>query len=533
MSERALVLFDADHIKDYVFATGRLKEIRGASELVRRLTDADRLIETFTGYQLTHWHTDGPARIIYAAGGAGAILFADPQQAHDFCRDLEARYQEQTISATLTAVAEPVADTSLKEEEAAQRRAARALARRKASKPQIRALPGGGLLRFGATDRLYPAEVQLRDPDGEQLLLSEESARKRKYNRTYRRELPQRTFWKAFIDVLPAERHSNWDGQPSESQDLGSIGDQARPSGYVAFIHLDGDGVGRALRSVVQKGGLIDYRHFSQALDKAAQRATAESLGAAYSNHTPRRSKRKTDGWPDIELPFELITIGGDDVMLICTADQGLRVAQMISTRFGELVNHYLVQHGIELQPPLSASAGVVIAQSSLPIVQLQERAYELLKNAKKRRAAEHAGSQGFLDFQIVTTPSLDRISQLRRHGYQGDDDARFTRRPYRCDQAGTLLNLAAKLAALPEFSNSKRADLYTACAGNRMQATLDVLTVVLRLPADERSALFDALQQLESMSYFPFTYERAGGSMQYRTALLDLLEVMEFIPRR
>ncbi len=44
----ALVRFDADKIKDYVFATGRLKEIRGASEQVRQLTDPDPIKALFS-----------------------------------------------------------------------------------------------------------------------------------------------------------------------------------------------------------------------------------------------------------------------------------------------------------------------------------------------------------------------------------------------------------------------------------------------------------------------------------------------------
>ena len=42
-----LVLFDADRIKDFVFATGRLKEIRGGSQIVRDATDADALVRRF------------------------------------------------------------------------------------------------------------------------------------------------------------------------------------------------------------------------------------------------------------------------------------------------------------------------------------------------------------------------------------------------------------------------------------------------------------------------------------------------------
>ena len=534
MSQSHLVLFDADHIKDYVFTTGRLKEIRGASEMVRQLTDETQLCASavFAAYGLTPWESPGPARIIYAAGGAGAILFADGARAQAFCQDLEGNYQRQTRSATLSAVTVSIEGIGPVAELDAQRQGARALARRKASKPQIRALPGGGLLRFGDSDRLHPAEVQLLDPDDQLLVLSEETARKRKLSFDFRRAMADSPFWEGFRQALPERQRENWQGLPRESQDLNTIGTKSHPSGYVAFIHLDGDSVGSALREVVRKGGFAAYHRFSQALDTAAQTATAQALATAYQNHVPSRHRpRQSQAELSIELPFELITIGGDDVMLVCTAEHGLGVARMISAQFGPLVHSSLDAHEVRLEHPLSASVGVVIAHASMPIVQLQERARELLKNAKHQRDPKRDVGIGFFDFQIVTTPALDQIKLLRQQGYQGNDGAEFTRRPYRCDHAETLLRQAQILRHMPDFSGSKRTDLYNACAESRMQATLDVLTVSLRLRAAERTVLLHALHELDSVSYFPFTQEYAGGQLRFRTALLDLLEVVEFTP--
>lgn len=538
MSQRHLVLFDADHIKDYVFTTGRLKEIRGASEMVRQLTDEDKLLECseLATYGLSAWNTHGQAQIIYAAGGAGAVVFADGAQTTAFCRDLERLYADTTLSATLTAVAVPITDDTPTAAAEAQRRAARALAQRKRSKPQILALPGGGLIRFGASDRLQPAEVKIADPDENTLLLSEETARKRHKSYQLRNAVKDGSFWETFCDALPEDRRVFWKANPHESQDLNSIGAMARPSGYVAFLHLDGDSIGSTLRTVVQQGGFDHYHLFSQALAYAAREATAQALAEAYKTFTPKpplKARRsRTEAEQRIELPFELITIGGDDVLLICTAEHGLSIAQAISSRFGALVSAFLHSHDIMLPKLLSASVGVVIAHASMPIIQLQERAYDLLKNAKRRRDPQRDSGQGFLDFQVVTTPSLAQIDVIRAQGYQGSDGAAFTRRPYRNDQAGQLIDHARALSRMPEFSRSKRADLYSACADNRIQATLDVLTVSLRLRAAERTALINALSALDSANYFPFTYESVGRDQVYRTALLDLLEVMEFAPR-
>ena len=96
-----LVLFDADRIKEFVFATGRLKEIRGGSQIVRDATDAAEI-----GKALGL----APDQIVFAEGGSGLLLAADANSARDLGRRLALRYKGLTHGATLTAVAEPLGD---------------------------------------------------------------------------------------------------------------------------------------------------------------------------------------------------------------------------------------------------------------------------------------------------------------------------------------------------------------------------------------------------------------------------------------
>ncbi|MBM3302224.1 MAG: hypothetical protein FJY85_20015, partial [Deltaproteobacteria bacterium] len=93
--DEQLVLFDCDRIKEYVFATGRLKEIRGASQLVKDLTEEAGLKERFPALI-------GKARIIYADGGAGKIVFPSPEDAEAFRQCLEADYRRETVTGTVT-----------------------------------------------------------------------------------------------------------------------------------------------------------------------------------------------------------------------------------------------------------------------------------------------------------------------------------------------------------------------------------------------------------------------------------------------
>jgi hypothetical protein len=376
------------------------------------------------------------------------------------------------------------------------------------------------------------------------MMVSESTAIKHVQNKHYRdrQTFLNGDFWQAFEPLLPKEDRATWRKAVYGGQDLDAIGQQARPRGYVALVYADGDRIGKTKQEVVKAYGLAGYAAFSQALSEAANRATAQALADAYKWRAPRNQA----------LPFEVITIGGDDILLICTAERGLQVACTISRLFGEQVQQVfhakLHEQGktIDKDAPdpareVSASVGGVLAHDSLPIVQLERRGRELLKSAKKQRG----GGQGGIDFHIVKTPGMDDIHAVRSREYMSDEQTALTMRPYRIDKAEMLLHYARHLNGLcdstgqathdstaqqtmPHVPNSKRSALYAACQGHRTQVTFDVLSLHARLGAHERRVLLDALHALGCLPYYPFA--PADDDDIAHTALLDLLEVMEFV---
>jgi hypothetical protein len=518
-----LVLYDADRIKEYVFTTGRLKEIRGASAIVRMLTEAP-----LQGLKEAGWSRADAVEPIYTDGGAGALLCPTLADAEALCSRLERLYRQKTGGATLSAVHVEVRGSGPAAEAEAQSRAARALARRKASKPIAEALPGGTLLRFCASDRLRPATVAATDPDGGQELLGSAAVAKRRHSNAERAQLAASAFWRDFIAELQtlnsAVAVAQWERAIFDSQDLGSIAAQSRPKGYVALVYADGDGVGERIRRVVASHGFAGYRNFSAALSAAARRATAHALARAYSSRPPA-PQRLTIGGRTVTrpcLPFEVVTIGGDDVLLFCTAEYGLQIAADLSERFKQVMADELTSLGLPAAEATTASVGVVISHAGVPIAQLEQRGRELLKSAKRA-----AGETGGVDFHLVTTPALESLGVLRATGYQLGDGIELTMRPYSGARLRTLLAHARALDVAPEpLSGSKRADLYHACRGSQLVATLEVLAVHGRLPSSQRVALLEALADLDSADPYPFG--RPAGA-KFQTALLDLLEAIEF----
>ena len=66
-------------------------------------------------------------------------------------------------------------------------------------------------------------------------------------------------------------------------------------------------------------------------------------------------------------------------------------------------------------------------------------------------------------------------------------------------------------------------------CFAERIQATFDVLTMQMRLRSREREALKDVLLKLGYGRAYPFRHD-ADRDPPYHTALIDLLEIMEFV---
>src|SRR5579872_4873543 len=99
----SLVALDTDHIKQYVFGTDRLKEIRGASSLLDRLNRE--------GMKSIAHKADVDAKTIYANGGSGLFLVAT-DKADEIRRRIHSEFHSKTIGgATVTYAMQEIPDS--------------------------------------------------------------------------------------------------------------------------------------------------------------------------------------------------------------------------------------------------------------------------------------------------------------------------------------------------------------------------------------------------------------------------------------
>lgn len=119
-----------------------------------------------------------------------------------------------------------------------------------------------------------------------------------------------------------------------EARSLREIGDASNQAtqGFVAYIYADGNNMGQHIRDKIKTPE--DYQQFSEDIFAATTQATYYALKKHLHPHyyePDAQSSRKQPAWIH---PFEIVTIGGDDVLLIVPANKALEIAKTLGEQF-------------------------------------------------------------------------------------------------------------------------------------------------------------------------------------------------------
>lgn len=254
---------------------------------------------------------------------------------------------------------------------------------------------------------------------------------------------------------------------PEEARSLIEIGNASKPDGFVAYIYADGNNMGGYIQKIQTPQA---YQEFSndifEATEESVYIALAQHLHPHHLNNIKDPDKIKRNGhWIH---PFEILTIGGDDVMLIVPADKALAIAKTIGEEFerillskGEkykLTNGYnpkivhryrqTEQKQVTQQSQLSMSIGVLITAEDTPIYYAERLTSQLLKSAKKKakelkQYGYYGGTVDFLVMKSVTMISSN-IGEFRNHGLtkyvNGQQKLKLYAAPYTLQEVGGIL---------------------------------------------------------------------------------------------
>ena len=352
------------------------------------------------------------------------------------------------------------------------------------------------------------------------------------------------THWQKYLDKEGADtlygKHSDA-RQADPAFDIQQIG--AAGNGFIGMIYADGNNVGRELAKLKTPQA---YADFSKKLEDAAQGA----VFAALAQHLQPTSVRDENGYQVVIHPFEILTIGGDDLILIVPGTQALTIALTIGATFEEKLglsekrtrdDRYLPTTDFDAYTPkIGLSAGVVVAKDDAPIFFLRLLAEELLGSAKKKsRINPNAG--GAVDFMVMKSITMvtDKIEGFRKEALDGKQ-CRLTARPYLWPElAGLIDTLRALIAAgVPRSQLYRlRAAMEPARDQGHWASTLEYLYTRTRQGKDQGAALQQHIEMNWPgaqgsppwMRREPPPGEELKGS-EWETIWADLVEIYDMV---
>ena len=483
-TQQWLVCFDTDRIKQYLFATNRLKEIRGGSALIAGL-DEERKNTLQERY--------GQENVVYSAGGGAAVLVPTEQEAQTLIAEIERDFRTDTIITSITGIYLQVGLTSEKFG-AEMTRAGKALRRAKAAKAELTSLPVESYMRLCDSCGQHPAAQHAQDKSGDWLCLA--CHKKREWGHEKRKGF--------FADFVQCTQSEVWQ-KISLPEDLDAIGSVASPPGYVGFIALDGNQIGDLLGKPATREA---YKAFSDGLWGLTKDQTFAAL--------------KQYGQPGNGIaPFEIVLIGGDDVLLITAADIALKVALAIAEGFEkQSPARVLAPAGLSGErEKLTMAGGVVLAHAGFPIPAMHALAEALQKSAK-RLCAEQKYQTGAIDFQVVTSSDtdLDAIRQGVPH-----------RRPYALPDLRKLLGHIRQLKAA-DIPTSQLQAMYQALFEGEVNAQLASIATLGYLGRSTDKTRYNRLKQFFKDFGVQFDGQLPPWDAHKRSALTDLVELYPFI---
>jgi len=497
-----LVVGAVARVKQYVFETPGLNEIRGASELLERVT---RELGRRVAGEL------GPEVVLRAAGSQ--LEFLAPAGRAADGEEWAARVRKAFLGATggvpVTAVAVPLKVRDLlcdfsgvmaevhRELEAA---------RSKAIAGQVETLPFEercSICRRRAAEGWFVTPERVPEPACRRCVTKREAGRAARREKT--RELAK--LLGADADPWGLQRGTQ------HPQSLDDLVPRDRRRRLVAVVYGDGNNFGAVAQ---RQRSLAEALQWTRRVASVTRSAAALALAEAVAESAVDGGRR--EGGSEAEfLPFQVLALGGEDVSLFAWGPVGMRFAQ----RFVELTDReFEPAAGATGEERVCFSLGVLVTDEKAPVRRTVDFAEEeLLKWAKRAAREARYRYGGTVAFLVV--PSVEQIpgdlEAYRRQMYlrRGSTfDLCLTLRPVTAAELGFLLQKAARLQEEGHAGHVER----LAAAFLRGEPRVAVLYYVYQKARERKEAAGAGFTSvLEEASAAPSTL----GGLAYPTGLL------------
>ena len=224
---------------------------------------------------------------------------------------------------------------------------------------------------------------------------------------------------------------------------------------WFAVVHADGNGLGKIFlnfdRYIDYQGAeqnrhyVNQYRSFSLALEQVTENAFRYALNV-LTELKGKHSKNKI-------LPIVPLVLGGDDLTVICDGEYALEFTRIFLKAFERLTEKSDIYNGIipniaekaHHARRLSACAGIAITKPHFPFHNSYNLAEELIKSAKTVKKQFYIDTPqkerlpypcSAMDFHLLYDASFSNLREIREHlkvdqNLDEDNQTRLTAKPY------------------------------------------------------------------------------------------------------
>jgi hypothetical protein len=231
---------------------------------------------------------------------------------------------------------------------------------------------------------------------------------------------------------------------------------------WTAIIHADGNGLGRIFLNFNQYAGkdekgiwtgrkyLNDYRKFSLALDVCTEKATRTALEHLRNFEAQKEARRQNKGVKDLteeelkelKLPVVPIVLGGDDLTVLCDGEYALRFTNDFLVEFeyqteqshelvGDIVKQIAGKVSASGKNYLGICAGIAIVKPHFPFHQAYKLAESLLRSAKDVKQKITTAPSSAMDFHILYDSAYSDLDLIRENLRVDGEKTHLYAKPY------------------------------------------------------------------------------------------------------
>jgi hypothetical protein len=198
-----------------------------------------------------------------------------------------------------------------------------------------------------------------------------------------------------------------------ELENLGQSDDK----GYVAVVHIDGNGIGNRFMACAN---LSTLRQLSVQVSIAADEAMGDLIDDLCRKLADKSGLRadldlKQDGALTI-LPIRPLFVGGDDVVFVCEGKLGIYLAEEYLLNFCRRMKAIV---GPEEDARIAACAGIAIVKTKYPFYRAYLLAESLMRKAKE---ASQDNFDSWISFLVSSSGFSGELDEILESQYQVGD---------------------------------------------------------------------------------------------------------------